>query len=82
MPEVSGSGMSVEWVRDQFLKITALCERIATKQEEQDRRIERVEVKLDEVRDKPGKRWDSVITAILTGIIAALVAAYFTIPKV
>ena len=78
MPDI---GVSADWVRDQFLKITALCERIVTKQEEQDRRIEKIEVKLDEVRDKPGKRWESIVTAVLTGLVAALIAAYFAMPK-
>lgn len=78
MPDI---GVSADWVRDQFLKITALCERIVTKQEEQDRRIEKIEVKLDEVRDKPGKRWESIVTAVLTGLVAALIAAYFSMPK-
>lgn len=78
MPDV---GVSAEWIRDQFMKITALCERIVTKQEEQDKRINKIEEKVDELRDKPGKRWDTVITAVLTGIIAILVASYFAIPK-
>ena len=78
MPDV---GVSAEWIRDQFMKITALCERIVTKQEEQDKRINKIEEKVDELRDKPGKRWDNVITAVLTGIIAILVASYFAIPK-
>lgn len=78
MPDI---GVSAEWIRDQFMKITALCERIVTKQEEQDKRINKIEEKVDELRDKPGKRWDTVITAVLTGIIAILVASYFAIPK-
>ena len=78
MPDV---GVSADWIRDQFMKITALCERIVTKQEEQDKRINKIEEKVDELRDKPGKRWDTVITAVLTGIIAILVASYFAIPK-
>jgi len=77
MPEI----VSSEWIRDQIMKITALCERIVTKQEEQDKRINKIEEKVDELRDKPGKRWDTVVTAILTGIVGALIVAYFTIPK-
>lgn len=78
MPDV---GVSAEWIRDQIVKITALCERIATKQEEQDRRINSVEEKVDDLRDKPGKRWETTLTAVLTGIIGAIIAAYFVIPK-
>ena len=78
MPDI---GMSADWIRDQFMKITALCERIITKQEEQDRRINKIEQKVDELHEKPAKRWETIVTAVLTGIIAILVASYFVIPK-
>ena len=78
MPDI---GMSADWIRDQFMKITALCERIITKQEEQDRRINKIEQKVDELHEKPAQRWETIVTAVLTGIIAILVASYFVIPK-
>ena len=31
MPDI---GVTSEWIRDQFMRVTALCERIVTKQEE------------------------------------------------
>ena len=78
MPDI---GVTSEWIRDQFMKITALCERIVTTQEEQDRRIEKIEVKVDELREKPVKRWDGLVTALLGAIVAALVAGFIAIPK-
>ena len=78
MPDI---GVSAEWIRDQFMKITALCERIVTKQEEQDKRINKIEEKVDELRDKPGKRWDTIVTAVLTAVVGALIVAYFSVPK-
>ena len=78
MPDI---GVSAEWVRDQFLKITGLCEMIMTKQEDQDRRIEKIEEKLDEQRERPGKRWDGLVTALLGAIVAALVAGFISMPK-
>ena len=78
MPDTS---ISAEWIRDQFMKITALCERIMTKQEDQDRRIEKIEKKVDELNEKPTKRWETMVTALLTGLVGALIAAYFAIPK-
>lgn len=78
MPDI---GVTSEWIRDQFMKVTALCERIVTKQEEQDRRMEKVEERLDELREKPGKRWDGLVTALLGAIVAALVAGYIAMPK-
>ena len=77
MPDV----VSSEWIRDQIMKITALCERIVTKQEEQDRRMEKFEAKLDEQRDRPGKRWDGLVTALLGAVVAALVAGFIATPK-
>ena len=78
MPDL---GVTAEWIRDQIMKITTLCERIVTTQEEQDRRIEKIEEKLDEQRERPGKRWDGLVTALLGAIVAALVAGYMVIPK-
>lgn len=78
MPDI---GVTSEWIRDQFMRVTALCERIVTKQEEQDRRMEKVEERLDELREKPGKRWDGLVTALLGAIVAALVAGYIAMPK-
>ena len=78
MPDI---GLTAEWIRDQFMKLTALCERIVTKQEEQDRRIEKIEVKLDEQRERPGKRWDGLVTALLGAVVAALVAGFIAMPK-
>lgn len=82
MPDSNSVGVGAEWIRDQFMRITGLCERIATKQEEQDRRIEKVEEKLDELREKPVKRYDAVVTAILGAIITIIVGAFFVIPKI
>lgn len=79
MPDI---GVSAEWIRESIMKITALCERIITKQEDQDRRITKVEEKVDELRDKPGKRWDLIVTTALTTIIGILIGAYLIIPKV
>ena len=78
MPDI---GVSAEWIRDQFMKIAGLCERIMTKQEEQDRRIGKIEEKLDEQRERPGKRWDGLVTALLGAIVAALVAGFISMPK-
>lgn len=78
MPDV---GVSAEWIRDSIMKITAMCERIITKQEEQDRRIEKVEKKVDEINEKPSKRWEAIVTAFLTTIIGLLIGAYLIIPK-
>lgn len=78
MPDI---GVSSEWIRDSIMKITALCEKIATKVEEQDKRIDKIEEKVDELRDKPAKRWDTLITAFLTTIIGLLIGMYLTIPK-
>ena len=79
MPDI---GVSAEWIRDSIMKITALCEKIATKVEEQDKRIDKIEEKVDELRDKPAKRWDLIVTSALTTIIGILIGAYLIIPKV
>ena len=77
MPDI----ISSEWIRDQIMNITKLCERIVTKVEEQDHRIDKIEKKVEDLCEKPGKRWETVVTAVLTGIVGALIVAYFSIPK-
>ena len=77
-----GIELGSEWIRDQFMRITGLCERIVAKQEEQDKRINKIEEKVDELRDKPVKRYDTVVTAILGAIVTILVGAYFIIPQI
>ena len=79
MPDI---GVTGEWIRDQFIKLTALCERIMTKQEDQDRRIEKIERKVDEICEKPAKRWEVVVTAFLTTLVGLLIGAYLAMPKV
>lgn len=74
--------ISSEWIRDQIMKITTLCERMLTKQEEQDHRIDKIEKKVEDLCAKPGKRWETIATAILTGVVGAIIAAYLSIPKV
>lgn len=73
--------ISSEWIRDQIMKITALCERMVTKQEEQDHRIDKIEKKVEDLCAKPGKRFDTIVTALLTGIVGAIIAAYLSMPK-
>ena len=79
MPDI---GVSAEWIRDQIIRIGNLCERMLTKQEEQDHRIDKIEKKVEDLCSKPGKRWETVATAVLTGIVGASIAAYLSIPKV
>lgn len=78
MPDI---GLSSDWIRDQFMKITEICGKIVAKQEEQDRRMEKVEEKLDELSSKPGKRWDGLVTALLGAVVAAIVAGFIATPK-
>ena len=43
--------------------------------------VDEIKESVEELKSKPAKKWDIVVTAILTGIIGALVAAFFVIPK-
>lgn len=79
MPDI---GVSADWIRDQFIKITALCERIMTKQEDQDRRIEKIEEKVDAISDRPAKRWEGVVTAFLGALVGILAGMILSVPKV
>ena len=56
-------------------------QRKAKLKKDRDYWIEKIEEKLDEQRDRPGKRWDGLVTALLGAIVAALVAGYVAMPK-
>lgn len=48
-------------------------ERLATNMETMAKELARQGTKLNELEEKPSKRWDLIITSIITGIVGALV---------
>lgn len=48
-------------------------ERLATNMETMAKELARQGTKLNELEEKPSKRWDLIITSIITGVVGALV---------
>lgn len=68
-------------MQEQISKILTVCERLTVRQDYTDQEIGELKTVVNELKDKPAKRWEGIVTAILSAIVAALVAAYFVIPK-
>ena len=68
-------------MQEQISKILTVCERLTVRQDYTDQEIGELKTVVNELKDKPAKRWEGLVTAILSAIVAALVAAYFVIPK-
>lgn len=64
-------------ISDLSISITKLTERLSNYENKMDELTESV----NEIKSKPGKRWDGVITAFLAALVGALVAGYFAVPK-
>lgn len=56
--------------------LTVSVERIATKQEHLADSMDELRDDLGELKGKPAKRWETIVTAILTALVGALIG-YF-----
>ncbi len=63
-----------ERVNEQEKLVTAVCG-LQKDVEHTKKDVGEIKMSLDEVLEKPGKRWDSVVTAVVTALISVLVGA-------
>ena len=68
-------------MQEQISKILTVCERLTVRQDYTDQQISELKDDVNELKGKPGKRWDGLVTAVLAAIVGVLVGAYFVIPK-
>lgn len=54
-------------------KITASIERLTANIETMTDEIKRQGVRLDAIEEKPAKRWDAVISAVISGVVGLLI---------
>ena len=54
-------------------QLSVHMERLATNMETMAKELARQGTKLNELEEKPSKRWDLIITSIITGVVGALV---------
>lgn len=63
-----------ERVNEQDKLVAAVCG-LQKDVEHTKKDVGEIKMSLDEVLEKPGKRWDSVVTAVVTALISVLVGA-------
>ena len=68
-------------MQEQISKILTVCERLTVRQDFTEQAIAEIKEDVNELKGKPGKRWDGLVTAFLAALVGALVTAYFVIPK-
>lgn len=68
-------------MQEQISKILTVCERLTVRQDFTEQQISEIKEDVNELKGKPGKRWDGMVTAFLAAVIGVLVTAYFVIPK-
>ena len=62
---------------DLSISITKLTERLSN----YETKMDEISANVNEIKEKPGKRWDGLVTAGLAAIVGALIAGYFAMPK-
>lgn len=70
MPDVNAI---VEGLRTEFKNLAILVERLMTKQEETEKKLDKISEKVDELNEKPAKKWDTASMAVLTAIIGVVI---------
>ena len=70
----------VSSIQDQISKILQTVERLVVKQDYTDQAICELKTSVNEIKDKPAKRWELAVGTIITGVIGIFVgfiASYF-----
>lgn len=60
---------------DTVHRLAVSVETIATKQDIMGKGLEKVQGDVDDVKSRPAKRWDALITTALTGVVGVIVGA-------
>ena len=71
MPDVN---QIVEQIREQVQQFAITLAKIVTKQEQTERDISDIKEAVNELKDKPSKRWDSLVAAIIGAAVTAFAA--------
>ena len=62
-------------------KLTLAVEKMASRQDRTEEKVEEISQAVREMKEKPVKRLDGAFTAFLSALIGALVAAFFALMK-
>ena len=65
---------NLEKLTDSVNKLAISLERLTTQQTVTEQRVETLTVDVEAIKEKPAKRWDTVIAAIISALVGAGIA--------
>ena len=65
---------NLEKLTESVNKIALSLERVTGKLTATEERVNHIADDVDEIKDKPGKRWDLVVAALISGLVGAGIA--------
>ena len=57
-------------------RLAIAIERQGTALQSTEKKVDGVRIEVDEIKSKPGKRWETIIAAVITGIVGFLLARF------
>ena len=69
----------IQPIQEQISKILQIVERLTVKQDYTDNAISELKTSVNEIKDKPAKRWETVVGSIITGIIGIFIGVVSSI---
>lgn len=71
MPDVT---QIIEGFREQIQELAITLAKVVTKQEQTERDVREIKEAVHEMSEKPSKRWDAVVSAIIATAVTGFVA--------
>lgn len=65
---------NLETLTESVNKLAISVERLTSQQQTTETRVETLTAEVSEIRDKPGKRWDTAVAAVISALIGAGIA--------
>lgn len=65
---------NLEKLTESVNKLAISVERLTSQQQTTETRVETLTAEVTEIRDKPGKRWDTAVAAVISALIGAGIA--------
>lgn len=63
---------------DGMHKLATTVEILALEQKSTNKKLDKMTVEVEEIKEKPAKRWDSVVSVIITAIVTAVITYLLT----
>ena len=63
----------IQPIQDQISKILQIVERLTVKQDYTDQAINEMKTSINEIKEKPSRRWDKVVETVIVGIVGIFI---------